>query len=962
MLPNQLKLLDSFKALFETSEHVCSSIVYVVNKQRAGNLLGIETIEQLKLIKVVHNIRKQTSQINVEEKNVLPIIPIEVKKLLNEYDEIFHGNGIMKDYECKLHTKPEITPIYQKMRRSPIHLHDKIDNEIVRLEEVGIIESVTGPQEWVSNLVATPKSNGSVRLCLDARSINTAIKRETHPIPTIESVVEDMHEATIFSKIDMTEAYTQIVLEEESRKLTNFHTSFGIKRFKRLCYGINNAFEIFQRALDQTIGKLPNVKCISDDIIVYNKNKHEHIKTLKVLFEKIKELGLRLNRKKCVFMKTSISFFGIIISSDGVRPDPEKIASIVNASQPSNINELRSFLGLSTYLSKFIEHFSSKTEPLRKLLKKNTKFKWSNEQQKAFDVIKKSLVSDNVLAHYNPNLETELITDASNFGIGGVLLQTDTNDNQRPISYISKSLTDTEKRYGITEKEALAVVWCIERYHYYLYGKSFKLTVDHKPLQFIFKPQARLSSRISRWQLKLQAYDFEINYVKGEKNIADFLSRKPMKSEPSKNDQTREYVNFTIKHSTPISLNIHEIREASKNDSTIQSISQALKTGKWDDAKEYKAIKDELCESENIILRENRILLPKAFHEKVIEIAHRGHLGMEKVKQIIRSKIYWKGMNDDIKRALSHCEACQAVRPPIAPTPLKPSPLPEQPWEEIAIDIFGPLPSGEKLLVIIDLYSRFPIIEIVKTTTTNVIINKLENIFCVFGFPKKLRMDNGPPFNSNDFKTYLQSCDIKKKSITPYYPQANGTVERFMRVIKKTIHTAFYQNKNWRNELNRMLLNYRTAPHAVTGKAPSYLLFNRTINNNIPHINDEKHEADEFVRRKQNKVNNKTKQWFDKKKKATDINLNIHDTVIMKREMYADKTKSNFYNQHFKVLKINHNMVTVQNSEGKIYTRNHTYFKKVNADKSKTKPFEHSIEKKKYPSRQRKRVSKFVNS
>ena len=254
-----------------------------------------------------------------------------------------------------------------------------------------------------------------------------------------------------------------------------------------LCYGINNAFEVFQRSLDQTIGHLPHVKCISDDIIIYNNNYADHIATLEKLFAKIKELGLRLNKRKCVFAKSSIAFFGVIISAEGVKPYPIKIESIQNATPPQNINELRSFLGLSTYLSRFIDNFSSKTAPLRSLLKKGVKFTWGKQQENSFEELKKNLISDQILGFFNPNSDTELVTDASDFGLGGVLLQRDENENQRPIAFISRSLTDTDRKYGITEKEALSVVWCVKKLHHYLFGKQFKLTVDHKTIKIHFQ-------------------------------------------------------------------------------------------------------------------------------------------------------------------------------------------------------------------------------------------------------------------------------------------------------------------------------------------------------------------------------------------------------------------------------------------------------------------------------------------
>ncbi|XP_057306155.1 uncharacterized protein K02A2.6-like [Hydractinia symbiolongicarpus] len=186
-------------------------------------------------------------------------------------------------------------------------------------------------------------------------------------------------------------------------------------------------------------------------------------------------------------------------------------------------------------------------------------------------------------------------------------------------------------------------------------------------------------------------------------------------------------------------------------------------------------------------------ILPKSLRQTAINIAHQGHLGVQKVKNLLRSKIYWKGMDSHITETLSKCRVCQSVGPYHAPTPLIPSPLPNHPWEKLAIDLFGPLPSGDKLLVVMDLYSRYPIVEVVKNTTISNIINKLEKIFSLFGYPEKVRMDHGPPFN--DFKKYLKLYNIKAKHITPYYPQANGVVVRFMRVIKKTIRTASYDNR-----------------------------------------------------------------------------------------------------------------------------------------------------------------------
>ena len=218
------------------------------------------------------------------------------------------------------------------MRRHPYQVREAMEKEIKRLEQEGVIEAVRSPQQWASKLVVTPKANGDVRLCLYARLVNTAIEREKHPIPTLESIIDDMNGAVYFSKLDMKEAYNQVELDEESRHLANFHTSEGLKRYTRLCYGINNAFEQFQKGLDQSIGKIKNAKFISDDLVIYTNSLQEHYETLEKVFQKIKEFNITLNKSKCIFIQKRLVFFGVVLSSKGVTPDPEKIESLKTTS------------------------------------------------------------------------------------------------------------------------------------------------------------------------------------------------------------------------------------------------------------------------------------------------------------------------------------------------------------------------------------------------------------------------------------------------------------------------------------------------------------------------------------------------------------------------------------------------------------------------------------------------------
>ena len=218
------------------------------------------------------------------------------------------------------------------------------------MKERGLIEKVDSPQQCVSNIVVTPKNNGDVRICLDARQVNKAILREKYPIPTIESIIDEMSDAKVFSKIDLREAYTQIELHEQSRHLTNFVTEHGVYRFTRLIDGINTAGDVFQKCLNSKISDLKGVKSIVDDIIVYGKDETEHKQNLTNLFNRLREHGFKVNGQKCIIGKPSISFFGIVVTDQGVKPDPEKVKCLANASAPTSKAELQSFLGLCTFL------------------------------------------------------------------------------------------------------------------------------------------------------------------------------------------------------------------------------------------------------------------------------------------------------------------------------------------------------------------------------------------------------------------------------------------------------------------------------------------------------------------------------------------------------------------------------------------------------------------------------------
>ena len=353
---------------------------------------------------------------------------------------------------------------------------------------------------------------------------NKAIERERHPTPTMDDIIHTLNGATVFSKLDLRSGYHQLVLEPESRYITTFATHKGLRRYVRLNFGTNSASEVFQNAITELIRDIPGLLNISDDVFVFGKTQSEHEKALQAAVQKFSEANITLNRQKYEFNKSSITFFGFVVSSKGISPDPKKVEAIKSASLPTSVSGVRSFLGMVTYCSKFIPNFSDVMQPLRDLMKADTPFQWAEQQQQAFDQIKELLTSDTVMAYFDPSMSTELTTDASPWAI--LTQKTPGQDDRKVVAYASRALSDVEKRYSQTEREALAIVWAIERLHLYLYGGHFTLFTDCKPIQLILhNPKSKPPARIERWNLRIQGYDFDVVHTKGTSNPPDFLSR-----------------------------------------------------------------------------------------------------------------------------------------------------------------------------------------------------------------------------------------------------------------------------------------------------------------------------------------------------------------------------------------------------------------------------------------------------
>ena len=750
--------LGTFSALVRVEGKEIEAEFVVINGEGAA-LLGRETAIQLGVLKLGSLICTVTSS----------------ETIMSDYKEIFEGVGKLKDYQVKLHVNPDVPPVAQPVRRTPFSLRDKVKEKIEELVAMDIIEPVEGPTPWVSPVVVVPKQNDEIRLCVDMRRANKAIIRERYPIPTVDEVLQSRNQSTVFSKLDLKWGYHQLELHPDSRSITTFTAHCGLYQYKRLMFGITSAPEVYQHVIQQSLQGCEGVANISDDIIIHGKNTEEHDRRLQRVLKRLKEKNLTLNAEKCKFHMTQMVFMGLMLSDNGIGPAEDKVRAIVDVREPQSASEVRSFLGLANYNARFIPDFTTVAEPLRSLTKKGVHFEFGEEQKNAFNELKRRLSSAETLGYFDKDAKTLIIADARPVGLGAILIQ-EQQGRKRVISYASKSLSAVERRYSQTDKEALAVVWACARFHVYLYGIEFELYTDHKPLETIYSSRSKLCARIERWILRLQPYKFQVKYLPGEQNIADPLSRLLHANEQTESSSAHkvsdEFVRFVAVTATPQAMTTREIEEASSEDREFVELRQHIKEGNWkgDRHKQYIPVCGELCVIGKLILRGTRIIIPSKLRPRVLSLAHEGHPGIVSMKQRLRSKVWWPGIDREAEKFCKTCHGCQLVSSPANPEPIKSTPLPSGLWQHLAVDLLGPLPSGESVLVIVDYFSRYYEVEVMRSTTSEKVIECLEKIFTTHGLPLSLRSDNGPQFRSEVFELYLDDNGIEHRKTTPLWP------------------------------------------------------------------------------------------------------------------------------------------------------------------------------------------------
>ncbi|UYV73811.1 K02A2.6-like [Cordylochernes scorpioides] len=775
-----------------------------------------------------------------------------IDSLLNDYESIFEcKSDPIKGIKCHLDVKADFVPKFYKFRQVPFALKQLVENEIDKLVDLNILSPID-KSECASPLVCVAKPNGQIRLCADfKKSLNPYLEDVKYPIPNIDSVLSNFQGKKLFTKLDLSKAYHQIEMDDISKKYLVVSTHKGLYKYNRLAFGIKTASEIFQKTMESFFSGIRDVYIYFDDILIASEDLESHLDILKKTLNILKENNFTINKNKCLFVKNEIEYLGHKINEFGIYPLKDKLACIKNCPVPKNITELKSFLGFLSFYSKFLPNLSDLAYPLYNLLKKNVKWSWNAGTDRSFNSCKNALDETTCLSHYSLNLPLILSCDASQVGIGATLSHLKDGE-ERPVCFISRTLNVHERKYSQVEREGLAIVFAVNKLKNYLFGRKFTIYTDHKPLITIFGDKTNLppliANRLHRWALTLSNYSFEIKYKKGKDNIIpDFLSRFPEFQEDNLeyNDGSGEILLLNTSIIDHV-LVAHEIQL----DRTLFKLYKIIETGEVpsspnDDLIPYLKRIDDFTILQECIFLENRMVIPKSLHERVLQILHESHAGTNKMKMMARSSIWWPGMDSSIEIITKNCRTCLSNES-LPPQRTESWPKYAGPWRRVHMDYFNF--KNKLFLLAVDSFSSWVEVSEVPSTSAYFCINFMRNCIARYGFPQVVVSDNGPPFFSSDFGDFLSKNGISHVTSPPYHPQSNGQAEVSVREVKKLLKKQLYENEQVELNLalSRALFFIRTDVNIRKGTSPAELFLGRKIRSRLSVLSKEEVKASKF--------------------------------------------------------------------------------------------------------------------
>lgn len=708
----------------------------------------------------------------------------------------------------------------KKQRHYPMshYVLQEVNKEIDRMLELDVIEEAKF-SPWNNPLVAVKKKTGQYRVCLDARHLNSIMVNEGFPIPQIASIMNNLSGCEFISSIDLKDAFWQLPLQEDSRPLTAFTVpSRGHFQFKVVPFGLCTASQALARLMTHLFADLePHVFHYLDDVVICSRTFEEHMDLLEEVSKRLREANLTISEEKSQFCRREIKYLGYVLNEQGWTVDEEKINCIVQFPVPTCRKDVQRFLGVCNWYRRFIADFSRLAVPLTELTKAKVKFKWTPQAEESFLKLKAALVSAPVLAMPDYSKPFSVACDASDVAIGAVLTQ-EVNGEEHPICYFSQKLSSSERKYSVTERECLAVIRAIEKFRGYIEGVRFTVHCDHSALTYL-RSMKNPTALMSRWILRLNAFDCDIQYRKGSINVVpDALSRIVA---------ALVFVLSTIQDPWYLKL--------------VKSVKKEP-----DKFPDFRIINDELFKNclikeevgvmshrwKKVVPLEERTAVIQRFHD----CASAAHLGFCKTWQKIQRNFYWPKMMEDVAVYVRSCTTCKASKAPnttMMPNMggAKPARLP---WELVSIDFVGPFTRSRSgntvMLVIVDWVTKYVIAHPMRSADSVKMVEFLEqNVFLKFSRPRIILSDNGKQFVSSVFKAMLARHKITHMKTAFYCPMVNNA-ERVNRVLVTGIRALLDEDhRAWDENLQGIVAAINSAKHDVTGVSPHFANFGRDL-------------------------------------------------------------------------------------------------------------------------------------
>jgi hypothetical protein len=890
----------------------------------------------------------------------------ELLEVLLEFEDLFDGTlGDWKTEPVSFELKRDAKPYHSRAFPIPHKHRETIMKEVKRLVELGVLEWQP-TSEWAAPSFIQPKKNGTVRFLTDFRRLNERLVRKPFPLPKISTVLQELEGFTYATALDLNMGYYTIRLDPDASRICTIIFPWGKYSYKRLPMGVAGSPDIFQAKMSELMVDLEFVRTYLDDLLTITKsNLSDHLDKLKKVLTRLREAGLKVNAEKSKFCAHETDYLGYILTRDGIKPQSKKIEAILAINPPTNVKELRRFLGMVQYYRDMWIRRSEMLAPLTDLVgecgqtkvtkakgTKKASWHWDEIHQQAFDLVKTTLARDVMLAYPDYSEVFEIYADASKSQIGSVITQ-----QNRPLAFFSRKLSDPQTRYNVTEKELLAIVETLKEFKGMLWGQSIVVYTDHKNL--IQDALGLTSDRVYRWRLLLEEYGPEIIYIKGIHNtVADAISRLEMiprtlkqerqnwmirtklwcRTECSHKMEKDEIFNYVFAHRNDdkeiFPLTVEEIAQAQKKDKSIQK-----------DKDKYDNL---LVENTYVLCKDRRLVIPKKLQYRAIAWYHHylQHPGHTRLEETLKKAMYWTDMRTSVRQHVRQCKSCQVnKRSKYSYGKLPPKLVLTIPWEALCVDLIGPYTIKGKdgsaidfmCLTMIDPATNWfeiaelPVVEISPDGSSHktqrkelatdkigktkeayfdkssLMISKLVNKCWFSRYPrcKYVIYDNGSEFKLH-FEDLCDSYGLKRKPTSIKNPQANAILERTHDVLMNMTRTSELDMADSvaPDDIDAVLTNaawaIRSTYHTVLKASPGAAIFGRDMLFDIPYIADWNKIGD--YRQRQADLNN-----LRENKKRIDYDYKVGDKILVRKDGILRKAESRWHNEPWTIVSVHTN-------------------------------------------------------